>query len=116
MGFWQDTLAKASQLDRKALVQRLMEIIAAPADPEGLGEPQFAEECAFNPGEAASLAAHLLNMLLDLYGEIICASSVGGGSMNWSSTPYASCSVEIELSRHVSTCLSQVLATLPTTG
>ena len=55
--------------DRKAMLSSLMQIIAAPADPESLASPGSAEECAFNPGELAGLAAQLVRMLLELYGE-----------------------------------------------
>ena len=64
----QDSASKTSALERKEVVQKLMEIMVAPADPELLAEPGSVEEAAFNAGELADLAAKLLQMLLDLYG------------------------------------------------
>ena len=69
----QDSASKTSALERKEVVQKLMEIIAAPADPEMLAGPGSVEEAAFNAGELADLAAKLLQMLLDLYGVLLAS-------------------------------------------
>ena len=71
----QDTASKTSALERKEVVQKLMEIIAAPADPETLAEPGSVEEAAFSAGELADLAAKLLQMLLDLYGVLLASTT-----------------------------------------
>lgn len=64
----QDSAVKTYDCDRKALIHKLMEIVAAPADSDYLEEPKSLEEYAFNPGELSSIAAQLLRQMLELYG------------------------------------------------
>ena len=64
----QDSAVKTYDCDRKALIHKLMEIIAAPSDAEYLEEPKSLEELAFNAGELSSIAAKLLRQMLALYG------------------------------------------------
>jgi len=61
---------KTFDCDRKALVVSLMEIVAAPAEPELLNQAAAMEQAAFNPGELAHIAAQLLRLLLALYGAL----------------------------------------------
>lgn len=65
----QDSAVKTYDCDRKALVHKLMEIIAAPADSEYLAEPASLEEFAFDAGELSRIATKLLKQMLELYGE-----------------------------------------------
>ena len=67
--YLQDSAVKTYDCDRKALIQKLMEIIAAPADPDYLEEPKSLEEFAFGPGELSGIAAQLLRQMLELYGQ-----------------------------------------------
>ena len=63
---------KTFDSDRKALVASLMEIVAAPAEPELLAQGGAMEQAAFNAGELAQIAAQLLRLLLALYGASHC--------------------------------------------
>ena len=65
----QDSAVKTYDSDRKALIHKLMEIIAAPVDPDYLEEPKSLEEFAFSPGELSGIAAQLLRQMLELYGQ-----------------------------------------------
>jgi hypothetical protein len=65
----QDAAVKTFDCDRKALVSSLMEIVAAPAEPELVNECRTMEQAAFNAGELAEIAGQLLRLLLELYGK-----------------------------------------------
>lgn len=65
---------KTYDCDRKSLIQKLMEIIAAPAD-EGNLEPSSLEQLAFNAVELSEIAAQLLRLLLELYGILLFSHS-----------------------------------------